>query len=131
MQSEKMPQMRADNGAGIKRSFFMPSGDGTGPVGMGMGTGLGRGWCRTGSMFGALGRVTFRGKKRCLLGLAVLVIAAAVRDLINPRGLLRQAAALLLSNRRQNGPQQNARDAAYTIVEEKISGQVKGGTAES
>jgi hypothetical protein len=99
----------------------MPARDGTGPVGMGPGTGRGRGWCRTGVRFSAIGWTAFRGKNRWLLGLAAPVIAAAVRDLINPKGVLRHIASALRSNKRKNVPHKVSREADYTVVEEKNS----------
>lgn len=71
----------------------MPLRDGTGPWGLGPGTGRGRGRCRTGMRAAFFGPIMVRGRKRWLLGLAAPLIAAAIRDLANPKGLLRQITA--------------------------------------
>jgi hypothetical protein len=95
----------------------MPSGDGTGPRGMGSGTGRGKGWCRTGSRFAAIGQTAFRGRNRWLLGLAAPVIAAAVRDLVNPQGLLRQFARKILTYKK-HGVRAVPPKAEYTVLED-------------
>jgi hypothetical protein len=107
----------------------MPAGDGTGPMGMGPGTGRGRGWCRTGAGFAAMGRTAFRGRNRWLFGLAAPVIIAAIRDLANPRGLLRQAASALLPHKSGNSGRHIRQNPEYTITDAASAGPVKKRTA--
>jgi hypothetical protein len=95
----------------------MPRSDGTGPLGLGPGTGRGRGWCKTGIPLPGFGRAMFRGKNRWLFGMAVPVIVAAIRDLANPEGRLRQMARSLLAHSRDRN---NAalRETGYTVIEQ-------------
>jgi hypothetical protein len=109
----------------------MPSGDGTGPLGRGPGTGRGKGWCKTGIGFTSMGRTAFRGRNRWLFGLAAPVIVAAIRDLLNPKGMLRQIASALLSNKTKHDERQIRRNAEYTIADDTAAGPIKGGVADS
>jgi hypothetical protein len=96
---------------------LMPGGDGRGPLGLGPGTGRGKGWCKTGIQPPGFGRTMFRGRRGWFLGIAVPVAFAAVRDLANPQGLLRQFAHALASAMKKN--QRNiSHIAEYTVIEE-------------
>jgi hypothetical protein len=109
----------------------MPFGDGTGPFGSGPGTGRGKGWCKTGFRFAHIGRTAIHGQNRWLLGLAAPVIIAAIRDLVNPKGLLRQIASVFLSNKTKNDGHQIRRNAEYTIADVPAAGPVRGGGSDS
>jgi hypothetical protein len=91
----------------------------------GNGTGRGRGWCKTGIGLTNFGRAAFRGKNKWLFGLAAPLVIAVVRDLVNPRGLLRKIASALITNKTIDRNRIN-RNAEYTVVEEKpISKEIK------
>jgi hypothetical protein len=95
----------------------MPLRDGTGPWGFGPGTGRGRGWCRTGMRTPFLGPIIARGRNRWLLGLAAPLIAAAIRDLANPKGLLRRIAVSLVPDKRMKEMRRINDTAHYTVIE--------------
>ncbi len=98
----------------------MPQGDGTGPLGFGASAGRGRGRCKNGLGSNGLRRVMFGGKRGWFLGLAASVMIAAVRDLANPSGLLRQLVRALLSDQKSKKPQ-ILRDAQYSVLEQKFN----------
>lgn len=97
----------------------MPLRDGTGPFGSGAGTGRGRGRCSAGLGGNEFRRSIVRGKSGWFLGLAAPVMIAAVRDLANPSGLLRQLARSLLSDKKNKEPKV-LRDAQYSVVEQNL-----------
>lgn len=103
----------------------MPFGNRTGPLGLGPGTGRRKGHCNTSFRFGDIGRAAFRGKNKWLFGLAAPLAIAVVRDLVNPRGLLRQVVSALITNKTIDRNRIN-RNAEYNLVEEKpISKEIK------
>ena len=102
----------------------MPLRDGTGPLGAGAGTGHGKGRCKRGLGSNGFGRALFTGKRGWLLGLAAPVMIAAVRDLGNPSGLLRQLVRALLSDKKSKKPQ-ILRDAQYSVVEQNLNNGVQ------
>ncbi|MFP4164865.1 MAG: DUF5320 family protein [Chitinispirillaceae bacterium] len=65
----------------------MPSGDGTGPLGLGPGTGKRRGWCAG-------------GRKVAFWSLAAPAAAAVIRDVMNPGGVLRGCFRQMLGGRK-------------------------------
>lgn len=95
----------------------MPLRDGTGPLGFGAGTGRGRGRCKSGLGDNGFGRSMFTGKRGWFFGLAAPVMIAAVRDLTNPSGLLRQLVRALLSDKKSKKPQ-ILHATQYSVVEE-------------
>lgn len=99
----------------------MPRGDGTGPFGMGPGTGRRRGACTPGTGFGASGRALFQGRNRWLLGLAAPMVVAAIRDLVNPRGLLRQCAAAFFPGKTAPGEKRIMHEAEFSVLDSNPS----------
>jgi hypothetical protein len=100
----------------------MPLGDGTGPLGLGPRTGRGKGRCGAGARLGGTGRILFRGRKGWLLGIAAPAVAAVVRDLANPSGLLRQFIRGVLPHKKEKAMPPLSRDAEYVIVDGKPDG---------
>jgi hypothetical protein len=91
--------------------------DEIGPYGLGKGTSRRRDWCATGMRLCGLGRFAFRGKNRWLLGLAAPLAVAVIKDLVNPRGLLRQFTVIFFRERRMINPQNISGDAEYSIID--------------
>ncbi|MBN1575211.1 MAG: hypothetical protein JW913_01570 [Chitinispirillaceae bacterium] len=96
----------------------MPRRDGTGPFGTGFGAGRGRGPCKKGYEFGNGWRMVFRDRGGWLLGMAVPVVAAAIRDAVNPSGLLRRIVRQALPSSTGGRPR-TVTDAQYTVVREQ------------
>jgi hypothetical protein len=99
----------------------MPRGNGTGPAGIGPGTGRRRGPCGNGTGFGGIGRTAFRARNPWLLGLAMPLVVAAIRDLVNPKGLLRQCATVLFPGKPRPGGKRVACDAEFSVLDSKSS----------
>ncbi|MBN1127643.1 MAG: DUF5320 domain-containing protein [Chitinispirillaceae bacterium] len=95
----------------------MPLRDGTGPLGFGPKTGRGRGWCRTGLRSVPLRPLAFGARNRWLFGLAAPVIVAAIRDLANPRGVLRHLAQAFLSDKKKD-KRNISHVADYAVINE-------------
>jgi hypothetical protein len=87
----------------------MPFGDGTGPYGFGPHPGTRRRGC------GMSRRVRF--VRRWPVGVAAPLVIAAVRDLTNPSGVLRQLLALTKSRLRGRTSRSAVRDAVYTVID--------------
>jgi hypothetical protein len=71
---------------------------------------------------GGLRYFPVRGKKRWLLGLAVPIVAAVIRDLANPAGFIRQACAAFFPATRTAATRRLKKQADFSIVE-NTSGQ--------
>jgi len=99
----------------------MPRGDGTGPFGMGPGTGRRRGGCAPRIGFSPGGRIPSPVRNRWLLGLAVPVIVAAIRDISNPRGLLRQCASVFFPKKPLQRGTRISCDAEFSVLDSKLS----------
>ena len=94
----------------------MPQGDKTGPFGLGPGTGRERGPCGK-SLFS---RGTFSTKRFGFLYALVPVVAAVIRDAVNPNGLLRSFSRKLLDTRNAaRNQKRDAVEAKYTVIDEK------------
>jgi len=92
----------------------MPYRDGTGPFGLGPGTGRGRGGCWTSSFMQAgLGtrRIGF-------FGALLPFVAAAIRDLANPNGILRSVGRTLTAQKTDSA---KPRDTSFTVLDETDS----------
>jgi hypothetical protein len=101
----------------------MPRGDGTGPMGLGPRTGRGRGMCSAWSRIGGIGRVHRRRGGGLLWGLAVPVAAAAVGELLNPRGRLRQVMRALLPGKSAPPPRRLDDGFAPLRIEHRPGGR--------
>jgi hypothetical protein len=93
----------------------MPYRDGTGPSGFGPGTGRGRGGYGLSPLVGT----GFSARRMGFLGAFVPVVAAAVRDLANPDGLLRTAGKKLIARKTDNS--KKPVDGSFTILDETDS----------
>lgn len=95
----------------------MPLRDGKGPFGIGPRSGRGRGPC--GSQYGSVYRDIFRGRNGSIVGIAVPLLVAAVRDLLNPSGLLRQIIHSSTTRHKENNIHPVGRDTEYAVLKEK------------
>jgi hypothetical protein len=67
----------------------MPLHDRTGPLGLGPGTGRGRGGCYSGFGCRTIVSSIVTRRSNWLIGIAAPLVAAVVRDLLNPSGMIR------------------------------------------
>lgn len=95
----------------------MPLRDGTGPSGLGPGSGRGRGGCYTGSGYRNVSRMISYGRPGWLLGIAVPLVAAVVRDLMNHTGVIHRMADLTLQKRSAGNIRNNVREAECTVMD--------------
>ena len=109
----------------------MPLRDGTGPLGFGPGSGRGKGGCYTGFGYRSMSRTIFHGRPGWLLGIVVPLVAAVLRDVLNPSGMIRRiihvSPALKINNRNDK----TISDAEYTEVSvHSVSHAHKGKTCQ-
>lgn len=89
----------------------MPSGDGTGPYGLGPRPGARRRGC---------GRGAFRPvrlARQWPVGVAAPLVIAALRDLTQPSGVLRQLIARTKARLRGRTARSALRDATYSVID--------------
>lgn len=96
----------------------MPGRDGTGPFGIGPGTGRRRGSCRSGRRFDGAGRMMPHNRGGWFFGAAAPLAVAAIRDLVNPRGLLRNILREALGYVRRKS-RRTVIDAQYSVLDEQ------------
>jgi hypothetical protein len=94
----------------------MPSGDGTGPLGLGPKTGSGRGLCNNAILSGTPRRAAFGGRKHWLIGLAAPIVVALIHDLANPTGILRHFPSAFLQKRAAKNPQRIRCDTEFSVL---------------
>lgn len=91
----------------------MPLRDGTGPLGFGPGSGRGKGGCYTKFGYRSMPRTIFHGRPSWLLGIAVPLVAAVLRDLLNSSSMIRRIVHLSLTPKIKNIAFRNMHDAEF------------------
>lgn len=94
----------------------MPLRDGTGPLGRGAGTGRGKGGCYTGFGYRSMSRTIFHGRPGWLLGIVVPLVAAVLRDVLNPSGMIRRIVQVSSAPKIKDYAHRNIRDAQYSEI---------------
>jgi len=94
----------------------MPLRDGTGPLGLGPGSGRGKGRCYTGFGYRSMSRTVFHGRPGWLLGIAVPLVAAVLRDLLNPSSMICRIVNLSLRQRIADNKQDIVRQAEFSVM---------------
>jgi hypothetical protein len=72
-----------------------------------------------------------RGTNRWLLGIAGSVAAAAIRDLANPSGMLRQLTAAIVRRRRGAYARALGRNTEFTVVDTSVGAASRKKTADA
>lgn len=94
----------------------MPLRDGTGPLGLGPGSGRRNDNCYAGFGYRNISRGIFHGRQGRLLSIGVPLVAAILRDLLNPSGVIRRIPQLASFFKIKDYAYRNIRDAQYSEI---------------